>query len=89
MVEFEVTMKDRTRQRVAGADAYQQEGPMTTFFRTPERRRTVDSWSIRVASFRTGEILIIRRIENDIERSGGDADPIDDRSVTRWARRSA
>jgi len=54
-------MRDRTVERVGAADAYQQEGVMTTFFRTDDHRRTVDSWSTRIASFRTAEILIIRR----------------------------
>jgi hypothetical protein len=58
---FEVTMKDGTVERVEGADAYQQEGPMTTFFATGSDRQVVDCWSTRLASFRTSEILIIRR----------------------------
>jgi len=57
-------MQDRTLERVTVADAYQQEGPMTTFFRTAGQRRTVDSWSVRVASFRTADILIVRRVED-------------------------
>lgn len=62
MAMYEVTMKDRTVERVAEVDAYQQEGPMTTFFRTGDDRRTIDSWSTRVASYRTAELLIIRRL---------------------------
>jgi hypothetical protein len=60
MVGFEVVLKDRTVERILGADAYQQEGPMTTFF---ERggRQVVDCWSNRVASLRTQDILIIRK----------------------------
>jgi len=54
-------MRDRTVERVEGADAYQQEGPMTTFFATGPQRRVVDCWSTRLASFRTADILIIRR----------------------------
>lgn len=60
MAQFEVTLRDRTVESVGEADAYQQEGPMTTFFRT-EGRATVDSWSTRVASIRTAEVLLIRR----------------------------
>jgi hypothetical protein len=63
MPRFEVTLKDRTVERIDGADAYQQEGQMTTFFRTASQRATVDTWSTRIASFRTSEIVIIRRIE--------------------------
>jgi hypothetical protein len=60
MASYEVTMRDRSVERVSEADAYQQEGQMTTFFRTAGGR-AVDSWSTRMASFRTSEILIIRR----------------------------
>lgn len=63
MASYEVTMRDRTVERVDDADAYQQEGQMTTFFRTDAHRTTVDSWSTRLASFRTAEIIIIRRHE--------------------------
>lgn len=62
-VRFQVTLKDRTVEVVDGADAYLQEGQMTTFFRTGEGREVVDCWSRRMASFRTSEILIIRRLE--------------------------
>jgi hypothetical protein len=62
MASYEVTLRDRTVECVEGADAYQQEGPMTTFFRT-EGRGTVDSWSTRVASVRTVDVLLIRRRE--------------------------
>jgi len=61
MPVYEVTLKDRTIERIDEADAYQQEGQMTTFFRTDSERQMVDTWSTRVASFRTSEILIIRR----------------------------
>ena len=64
MARFEITLKDRTVEVIDGADAYQQEGQMTTFFRTDNQRGTVDSWSTRVASFRTAEIVIIRRHED-------------------------
>ena len=62
MPVYEVTMKDHTVERIDGADAYQQEGPMTTFFCTAEERQVIDTWSTRLASMRTSEILIIRRI---------------------------
>ena len=60
---YVVTLKDRTTEEVAGADAYQQEGQMTTFFRTDRSRDVVDSWSTRLFSVRTAEILMIRRLE--------------------------
>jgi hypothetical protein len=70
---YEVTLKDRTIELVDGADAYQQEGQMTTFFATKDSRQVVDCWSSRVASFRTSEILIVRRAD----RPGTHADAAD------------
>ena len=58
---YEVTLIDRSVERIDGADAYQQEGQMTTFFRRDGGRAVVDSWATRIASFRTADILIIRR----------------------------
>ena len=63
MPEFEVVLKDRTVEVIGGADAYQQEGPMTTFFRRGDGREVVDCWSTRMASFRTVDLLMIRRRE--------------------------
>lgn len=63
MASYQLTLKDRTTEVVDGADAYQQEGQMTTFFRTGSGRNVVDTWSTRVASFRTSELVAIRRIE--------------------------
>lgn len=65
MARFEVTLKDRTVEVIDGADAYQQEGQMTTFFATASDRQVVDCWSTRIASFRTSEILIVRRLNTD------------------------
>ena len=64
MASFEVRMGDRTIEMVDGADAYQQEGQMTTFFAT--RRGVVDSWATRVASYRTAEILSVRRTGDEV-----------------------
>jgi hypothetical protein len=71
MPSFEVTLRDpgpsgrgSGKQRVEivdGADAYQQEGPMTTFFRRGDGRNVIDSWSTRVASYRTTDLLVVRR----------------------------
>jgi hypothetical protein len=36
---------------------------MTTFFRRGDGRDVIDSWSTRVASFRTADLLVVRRIE--------------------------
>jgi hypothetical protein len=62
MTSYEVTLRDKTVELV-GADAYQQEGPMTTFFLLGEDRDVVDCWSTRVASVRTADILIVRRAD--------------------------
>ncbi|MGI9598605.1 MAG: hypothetical protein ACR2QK_20740 [Acidimicrobiales bacterium] len=61
MALFAVTLTDQTTDFVDGADAYQQEGPMTTFFSFQEDRRVIDSWSTRLASYRTADITAIRR----------------------------
>ena len=60
---YEVTTADGTTELVTGADTYQQEGPLTTFFRTDAGRRVVDCWAVRLASFRTAEVTKIRRVE--------------------------
>lgn len=59
---FEVFLSDETVESVHGADSFQQEGPMTTFFASDGRRGTLDCWSVKVAQFRTDRIeRIIRR----------------------------
>lgn len=58
---FEVTLADATVEVIEGADSFQQEGPLTTFFDSDGRRRSLDSWSVKVASIRTDRILKIRR----------------------------
>lgn len=61
MALFAVTLNDETTDLVEGADAYQQEGPLTTFFAFQSNRRVIDSWSVRMASYRTADITAIRR----------------------------
>lgn len=80
MVAYTIMLKDRTVEIVESADAYQQEGQMTTFFSTGAGRQVVDCWSTRVASFRTSEILIVRRVERDANptTAGGARDRLDD-----------
>ena len=63
-------MRDRSIELIDGADAYQQEGPMTTFFRRGDGRDVIDSWSTRVASFRTADLLAVRRREPATEDTG-------------------
>jgi hypothetical protein len=55
-----VQLSNDTTEVIDGADAYQQEGPLTTFFATAPGRTVVDCWSTRLASFRTADIRVIR-----------------------------
>lgn len=59
---YEVTISDGSVEVVDGADTYRQEGPLTTFFSTDPGRQIVDSWSVRLASYRTAEIIRVRRL---------------------------
>jgi hypothetical protein len=43
---YRVTISDGADVVVAGADTYQLEGPLTTFFSTDAGRRVVDCWSV-------------------------------------------
>jgi hypothetical protein len=61
MANFEVILSDRSTEIVEGADAYQQEGPMTTFFVADGPHARLDAWAERLASFRSADILMIRR----------------------------
>ena len=61
MALFAVTLADQTVDIVEGADAYQQEGPLTTFFAFEGGRHVIDSWSVRLASYRTADVSAIRR----------------------------
>jgi hypothetical protein len=60
-MSFEVTLTDDTVERIDGADSYTLEGPLTTFFGN-DRPRPLDSWSTKVASYRTERIAKIRRL---------------------------
>jgi hypothetical protein len=62
MSSYRITLKDRSTEEIEDVDAYQQEGQMTTFFANATGRTVVDTWSTRVASFRTTEIVAIRRV---------------------------
>ena len=70
MSSYRVTLKDRSTEEIDDVDAYQQEGQMTTFFRTGSDRQVVDTWSTRMASFRTSEIIAIRRLESAAAGAG-------------------
>ncbi len=61
MATFEVKLRDGTVEWMAGADAYQPDGQLTTFFAFEEGRSAVDCWRVRVASIRTSEIVAVWR----------------------------
>lgn len=60
---YQVLTVDGTSELVSGADAYRQEGPLTTFFRTDARRQVIDCWSVRLASFRTVDLVRVRLVD--------------------------
>lgn len=64
MARYDVTLRDESIEPI-DADAYEHEGPMTTFFELGPGREVVDCWSRRVASIRTAEIVMIRRVRED------------------------
>ena len=60
---FEVHFADEHSTVVTGVDAYEQEGPLTTFFaRNGGAGRLASAFSVRVASFRTDRLVEIRRV---------------------------
>lgn len=62
-MSFEITMVDATVETIDDADAYEMEGPMTTFFVSNGRHQRLSSFSMRVASYRTDRVSRIRRLE--------------------------
>jgi hypothetical protein len=59
---FDVMFADGEVEEIHGANGYVQEGPLTTFFRSERCRVAIDSWSERIASFRTTDIRrVVRR----------------------------
>jgi hypothetical protein len=71
MAHFTVTLSAQgPRSIVVDCDAYAQEGTMTTFFAFGHDRDTIDSWSQRVASYRTRDIASVERGDEAVnERS--------------------
>ena len=58
----DIVLADGEVVEICGANAYVQEGPLTTFFHSGRSRASIDSWAERVASFKTTDIRrIIRR----------------------------
>ncbi|HVM02132.1 MAG TPA: hypothetical protein VM263_05615 [Acidimicrobiales bacterium] len=71
MADFEVKLNDGTTEVIEGADAYRPDGQLTSFFAFGDGRSTIDSWSVRVASIRTTEIVAVRRRTADHRQSEG------------------
>lgn len=72
MPTFSIQLSDATQDQIANADCYQQEGPLTTFFAFGPDRQIIDSWSSRLASYKTAEIVAIRRTSSNLV----DAEPV-------------
>ena len=71
---FIVCLTNDRSETVTGATAYQPEGPLTTFFAANSSRGVIDSWAKRVASFRTADLVSIRReiISSDVVGHSGE-----------------
>ena len=72
MACYTLVRKDGEVELIEGADTYEQEGPLTTFFQVAPDRRVIDCWSVRLMSIRTTEIASIRR-ENNMSSIRGEA----------------
>jgi hypothetical protein len=67
---YEIELKGSGVEVIADADAYAQEGVLTTFFRSRGGRAVLDSWSKRLASYRTADISRIRWLAEGDESDG-------------------
>ncbi len=63
MAQFAIQLSKGETITISEADTYQFEGPLTTFFSTGSGRQVIDSWSTRVASYRTADIVSIERFD--------------------------
>ena len=75
MTTFDITMADGSTERVLDADAYDMEGPLTTFFTSDTATEKLDAWSVRIASFRSVDILKIRRVSRTLDAVGDQPPP--------------
>ena len=50
-MSYEVTLKANVVEVIAGADAYMQEGPLTTFFEGRDGRTVLDAWTRPAGQF--------------------------------------
>jgi hypothetical protein len=68
---FEITTSDGAVERVDGADSYELEGPLTTFFAADGAHARLSAWSVRIASIRTDHIISVRRVgDAPLSRAG-------------------
>jgi hypothetical protein len=86
MACYTLTRKDGEIEVIDGADTYEQEGPLTTFFQVAPDRRVIDCWSVRLMSIRTTDIASIRR--ETPARAGDDADGLSGDRIEAPQRRS-
>jgi hypothetical protein len=61
---YRVSLGPDRDELVHGANAYQLEGPLTTFFRTAPGKQQIDCWAVRLASFRTADVRAIRLVDD-------------------------
>ena len=85
-VIFDVVLTDGQVEQILGADGYVQEGPLTTFFHSGRSRTAIDSWSERIASFRTAEIRRVVRRDAPTLRAIPESGDQDDRMIFGAAR---
>ena len=72
MAQYAVQLSKGETVYINEADAYQFEGPLTTFFATGSSRQLIDSWSTRVASYRTSDIVAIERFDLVLPMDAGE-----------------
>ena len=72
MAQFAIQLSKGETITINEADTYQFEGPLTTFFATGSSRQVIDSWSTRVASYRTSDIVSIERFDLVLPLESGD-----------------
>ena len=65
-MSFVVHFEDETMTIVDDADSYEQEGPLTTFFDRNGGGRLTSAFAVRVASFRTSQIVEVRRCQSSV-----------------------
>ena len=74
-VIHDIVLADGEVVEILGANAYVQEGPLTTFFHSGRSRAAIDSWAERVASFKTTDIRrIVRRHSHTLRAVPVDGD---------------